>query len=72
MTVGGRRLTAVGVVMGQGQGSDTSELLAAAGEAAEQLVDSVASTTRPRWTSRAGWPQGDAGRAPFGPARRLP
>ena len=42
VTVGGRRLTAVGVVMGQGQGSDTSVLLAAAGEAAEQLVDSVA------------------------------
>jgi serine-type D-Ala-D-Ala carboxypeptidase (penicillin-binding protein 5/6) len=39
---GGRRLTAVGVVLGQGQGSDTSGILAAAGEAAEQLVDSVA------------------------------
>jgi D-alanyl-D-alanine carboxypeptidase (penicillin-binding protein 5/6) len=39
---GGRRLTAVGVVMGQGQGSDTSEILAAAGEAARQLVGSVA------------------------------
>jgi D-alanyl-D-alanine carboxypeptidase (penicillin-binding protein 5/6) len=38
VTVGGRRLTAVGVVLGQGHGSDTSELLAAAGEAAEQLV----------------------------------
>jgi hypothetical protein len=32
--------TAVGVVMGQGQGSDTSALLAAAGEAAKQLVAS--------------------------------
>jgi serine-type D-Ala-D-Ala carboxypeptidase (penicillin-binding protein 5/6) len=41
-TVGGRRLTAVGVVLGQGQGGDTSALLAAAGDAAEQLVDSVA------------------------------
>jgi serine-type D-Ala-D-Ala carboxypeptidase (penicillin-binding protein 5/6) len=40
--VGGRRLTAVGVVLGQGKGSDTPVLLAAAGEAAEQLVDSVA------------------------------
>jgi D-alanyl-D-alanine carboxypeptidase (penicillin-binding protein 5/6) len=40
--VGGRRLTAVGVVLGQGHGSDTSEILAAAGQAAEQLVDSVA------------------------------
>jgi D-alanyl-D-alanine carboxypeptidase (penicillin-binding protein 5/6) len=44
-TVGGRQLTAVGVVMGQGQGNDTSVLLAAAGEAAEQLVDSVAPAT---------------------------
>lgn len=42
MTVGGRRLTVAGVAMGQGEGSDTSVLLAAAGEAAEQLVDSVA------------------------------
>jgi serine-type D-Ala-D-Ala carboxypeptidase (penicillin-binding protein 5/6) len=46
VTVGGRRLTAVGVVLGQGQGSDTPALLAAAGEAAEQLVDSVAPSTR--------------------------
>ena len=43
VTVDGRRLTAVGVVMGQGDGSDTSVLLAGAGEAAEQLVDSVMS-----------------------------
>jgi serine-type D-Ala-D-Ala carboxypeptidase (penicillin-binding protein 5/6) len=42
VTVGGRRVTAVGVVMGQGQGSDTSVILAAAGEAATQLVQSVA------------------------------
>ena len=41
VTVGGRRRTAAGVVLGQGQGRDTSALLAAAGEAAEQLVDSV-------------------------------
>jgi D-alanyl-D-alanine carboxypeptidase (penicillin-binding protein 5/6) len=41
VTVGGRRVTAVGVVMGQGQGGDTSALLAAAGEAATQLVESV-------------------------------
>jgi D-alanyl-D-alanine carboxypeptidase (penicillin-binding protein 5/6) len=40
--VGGRPLAAVGVVLGQGQGSDTSGILAAAGEAAERLVDSVA------------------------------
>ena len=38
VTVGGRRTTAVGVVMGQGEGSDTSALLAAAGEAAERLT----------------------------------
>ncbi len=44
--VGGRQLTAAGVVMGQGEGSDTSEILAAAGEAAQQLVDSVARATR--------------------------
>jgi serine-type D-Ala-D-Ala carboxypeptidase (penicillin-binding protein 5/6) len=42
VTIGGRRQTAAGVVTGQGQGSDTSALLAAAGQAAEQLVDSVA------------------------------
>jgi D-alanyl-D-alanine carboxypeptidase (penicillin-binding protein 5/6) len=41
VTLGGRRLTAVGVVMGQGEGSDTSAILAAAGETAEQLVDSL-------------------------------
>jgi serine-type D-Ala-D-Ala carboxypeptidase (penicillin-binding protein 5/6) len=42
VTVGGRPQTAVGVVMGQGEGSDTSSILAAAGEAAQQLVDSLA------------------------------
>ena len=46
VTIGGRRLTAVGVVLGQGQGSDTPALLSAAGEAAEQLVDSLSSPTR--------------------------
>jgi serine-type D-Ala-D-Ala carboxypeptidase (penicillin-binding protein 5/6) len=40
VAVGGSRLTAVGVVMGQGEGSDTSTILAAAGEAAQELVDS--------------------------------
>jgi hypothetical protein len=38
---GGHGLTAVGVVMGQGQGGDTSVILAAAGEAATQLVESA-------------------------------
>ena len=41
VTVGGRRQTAAGVVLGQGRGRDTSALLAAAGEAAERLVGSV-------------------------------
>jgi D-alanyl-D-alanine carboxypeptidase (penicillin-binding protein 5/6) len=39
--VGGRPRTAVGVVMGQGEGSDTSSLLAAAAQAAEHLVDNA-------------------------------
>jgi D-alanyl-D-alanine carboxypeptidase (penicillin-binding protein 5/6) len=47
-TVGGHPLSAVGVVLGQGHGSDTPALLAAAGEAAEQLVDSIAPTIRVR------------------------
>ena len=42
VTVGGRPLTAVGVVMGQGHGNNTSEILAAAGSAAKQLVESAA------------------------------
>jgi D-alanyl-D-alanine carboxypeptidase (penicillin-binding protein 5/6) len=42
VTADGRRRTAVGVVLGQGAGSDTSVILAAAGRAAEQLVDAVA------------------------------
>jgi D-alanyl-D-alanine carboxypeptidase (penicillin-binding protein 5/6) len=45
VTVSGRQLTAIGVVMGQGQGNDTSTLLAAAGEAGQQLVRTVAPTT---------------------------
>jgi serine-type D-Ala-D-Ala carboxypeptidase (penicillin-binding protein 5/6) len=54
VTVGGHRLTAVGVVMGQGEGSDTSALLAAAGEAAEQLVDSADPTIRVRTAAADG------------------
>ncbi len=42
VTVAGHELTAVGVVMGQGQGSDTSAILGAAGDAATRLVESVA------------------------------
>jgi serine-type D-Ala-D-Ala carboxypeptidase (penicillin-binding protein 5/6) len=41
VTVGGHGLTAVGVVLGQGQGHDTAVILTAAGEAAEQLVGSL-------------------------------
>jgi serine-type D-Ala-D-Ala carboxypeptidase (penicillin-binding protein 5/6) len=46
VTARGRRQSAVGVVLGQGEGSDTSVLLAAAGEAAERLVGSAATTLR--------------------------
>jgi serine-type D-Ala-D-Ala carboxypeptidase (penicillin-binding protein 5/6) len=65
VTIGGRRLTAAGVVMGQGQGGDTSVILAAAGEAAMQLVDSVAPATRVRTLAAPGaasGPRGDPGR----------
>ncbi len=41
LTVAGRRLTMVGVVLGQGEGSATSVILGAAGSAARALVDSV-------------------------------
>jgi D-alanyl-D-alanine carboxypeptidase (penicillin-binding protein 5/6) len=64
VTIGGHGLTAVGVVMGQGQGSDTSAILAAAGEAATQLVESVAPAIRVRTIAapRAGGPRGHAGK----------
>ena len=64
VTVGGHGLTAVGVVLGQGEGSDTPVILAAAGEAAKQLVESVAPAIRVRTIagSGAGGPRGDAGR----------
>jgi serine-type D-Ala-D-Ala carboxypeptidase (penicillin-binding protein 5/6) len=63
VTVGGRPMTAVGVVMGQGQGSDTSAILAAAGGAAQQLVESVAPAIRVRTIAApgAGGPGEDAG-----------
>jgi serine-type D-Ala-D-Ala carboxypeptidase (penicillin-binding protein 5/6) len=44
VTRGGHRVTAVGVVMGQGQGSDTASLLDAAGEAATRLVGGAGSS----------------------------
>jgi D-alanyl-D-alanine carboxypeptidase (penicillin-binding protein 5/6) len=63
VTVGGHRLTAVGVVMGQGEGSDTSAILAAAGEAAEQMVESIAPAIRVRTVPAPGAsrPGGGAG-----------
>jgi D-alanyl-D-alanine carboxypeptidase (penicillin-binding protein 5/6) len=63
VTVGGRELTAVGVVMGQGQGSETSAILAAAGEAATQMVESVVPAIRERTIPApdAAGPGGDAG-----------
>jgi D-alanyl-D-alanine carboxypeptidase (penicillin-binding protein 5/6) len=61
VTIGGHWLTAVGVVLGQGQGSDTSVILAAAGNAAEQLVQSAAPTSG---TSTLGAP--GPGGAPMG------
>jgi D-alanyl-D-alanine carboxypeptidase (penicillin-binding protein 5/6) len=63
VTVGGRPATAAGVVMGQGQGSDTSAILAAAGGAAQQLVESVAPAIRVRTIAApgAGGPGEDAG-----------
>jgi D-alanyl-D-alanine carboxypeptidase (penicillin-binding protein 5/6) len=63
VTVGGRQQTAAGVVLGQGQGSDTSELLAAAGQAAQRLVNSAAPATRVRAiaaTDAPGGPSRDA------------
>ena len=48
VTVGGHRRTAAGVVLRQGEGSNTTDLLAAAGEAAERLVNSAVPTTRRR------------------------
>ena len=61
VTVGGRRLTAAGVVMGQGQGSNTSAILAAAGEAAEQLVDSLVPANRAPIGRALGAPPGGGG-----------
>jgi D-alanyl-D-alanine carboxypeptidase (penicillin-binding protein 5/6) len=42
--IAGHELTAVGVVMGQGQGNNTSQILAAAGDAATQVVESAAAS----------------------------
>jgi D-alanyl-D-alanine carboxypeptidase (penicillin-binding protein 5/6) len=58
VNVSGHRLIAAGVVMGQGKGSDTSAILAAAGEAAQQLVDPVASASRMSTVAVSGAPSG--------------
>jgi len=75
LTVSGRRLTAIGVVMGQGRGSETSMLLAAAGQAAQQLVQAVAPATSVR-TIRApggsGAPGTRGGRLPPRAHGRVP
>jgi D-alanyl-D-alanine carboxypeptidase (penicillin-binding protein 5/6) len=62
VTLAGRGVTAVGVVMAQGQGSDTRALLAAAGQAAQQLVGSLAVATSGRTSAAPGTGTGDAGR----------
>lgn len=48
LTVDGRRLTVVGVVLGQGEGGTTSVILGAAGAAAQRLVTSVAPAIQAR------------------------
>jgi D-alanyl-D-alanine carboxypeptidase (penicillin-binding protein 5/6) len=62
-TVAGRAMTAIGVVLGQGQGSNTPALLAAAGQAAQQLVGSAAPATSGRTipVPGVGTAGGDAG-----------
>jgi D-alanyl-D-alanine carboxypeptidase (penicillin-binding protein 5/6) len=54
VTIGGRPTTAIGVVLGQGQGSNTRAILAAAGEAARRIVDSVAAASGGRATAASG------------------
>ena len=52
VTVHGRQLTAVGVVLGQWEDDSTSVDLDAAGEAAEQLVDSISQSIAPEAANR--------------------
>jgi serine-type D-Ala-D-Ala carboxypeptidase (penicillin-binding protein 5/6) len=54
ITVSGRRVTLIGVVLGQGTGGDTYVILAAAGAAAERLVGSVTPAIRARTALPAG------------------
>jgi serine-type D-Ala-D-Ala carboxypeptidase (penicillin-binding protein 5/6) len=58
VTSGGRVVRAAGVVMGQGQGSDTKALLAAASTAAERMVDSVAAASGAEGIPSVGAPGG--------------
>ena len=68
LTVGGRLRTATGVVLGQGQGSNTPALLAAAAAAAQRLVASVAPAARVR-TAVPGAATGEFGQSPAVPDR---
>ncbi len=63
-TVSGRPVTAVGVVLGQGHGNNTSAILAAAAHAATQLLQSATPTnpTPAIATPGARGSGGDAGR----------
>jgi D-alanyl-D-alanine carboxypeptidase (penicillin-binding protein 5/6) len=72
VTIRGRPQTAAGVVMGQGEGTNTSELLAAAGQAARQLIVSATHATRARLV--AGTPVNRSPRMPGsrGRQRQLP
>jgi len=54
ITVGGRRLTLIGVVLGQGTGGDTYAILGAAAAATERLVGSVTPAIRARTALPAG------------------
>jgi serine-type D-Ala-D-Ala carboxypeptidase (penicillin-binding protein 5/6) len=56
--VRGHPTTAAGVVMGQGEGSNTKAILTAAGEAAEQMVASVVAVNGSRTTTAPGAPRG--------------
>jgi len=69
LTVGGHRQTAVGVVLGQWEAGSSSVVLAAAGQAAEQLVDSVAPAGGVS-TAAASGSVGGSGQD--GPSQRLP
>lgn len=74
--VGGHRLVAAGVVLGQWQGNDPAVVLAAAGYAAQQLVGSVASTagvstTTPSVTAGSAPGAGEQGGQPAPPPTGL-